>query len=105
MPYICDMSAAFYLVHRNTQTFITCPALGLRIDVYNLEKELFMPTAGRLDFYGVTPVACYAFETEIPKLPNLDSITAALQWYAAYVQYPDMEFSLLDPRKNLQLKV
>ncbi|MBS7565104.1 hypothetical protein KHS38_11875 [Mucilaginibacter sp. Bleaf8] len=99
------MSAAFYLVHHETETLIASPALGIRIRVYDLASEDYQPTPGKMDFYGKSENASFAFETQYSDGYQLESITEALQWYAAYRQCIDMTFSLMDPRKNLPLSV
>lgn len=69
----------------------------LRIAIYHLGIEPFKPTPGKNVFYGDDHGDLLAFETPF-KAENFNEVSAALKWYATYLDYPEMNLVLRDPR-------
>lgn len=97
------LSATFELsTHRNLDT-IFMPGTRLQITVYPLETVQFWPHADKLQFYGDDHGSPLAFEVET-RDPDPDDVTAAIKWYARYLDYPDMDLSSIDPRPPVTLR-
>lgn len=76
---------------------IVAEGTDLQIAIYHLGIEPFRHTPGKLVFYGDDHGDLLAFETAF-KAENTDLLTLALKWYAAYLDYPEMNLLLRDPR-------
>jgi hypothetical protein len=70
----------------------------LKIRVYCLESDSFVPNSNEIQLYGYANNKLYAFETiDIAAEDALD-VVGAIQWYADYIDYPQMEILPEDPR-------
>lgn len=90
---------AFYLVHQNNSCYISNPESNVRVDVYDLHQEMFIPTPGLMDFYCHESGKAYAFEAD-PKRTPLEDVTAALLWFGAYIGLPEVNVLLNNPLSN-----
>ncbi|MCO5937326.1 hypothetical protein NAF17_17400 [Mucilaginibacter sp. RB4R14] len=71
---------------------------GLKIRVYCLTEDRFTPTESEIQLYGYANAKLYAFETiNITADDSLD-VVGAIQWYADYIEFPEMEILPEDPR-------
>ena len=71
---------------------------NLKIRVFCLSEEEFTPNNSEIQLYGYAHNKLYAFETiNITGEDALD-VVGAIQWYADYIEYPDMEILPDDPR-------
>ncbi|MDT3404040.1 hypothetical protein [Mucilaginibacter terrae] len=71
---------------------------GLKVKVYCVTNENFTPDTSEIQLYGYADKKLYAFETiNISPDDALDVINA-IQWYAEYIDFPDMEILPEDPR-------
>ena len=71
---------------------------NLKIRVFCLSEEEFTPNKNEIQLYGYANNKLYAFETiNITGEDALD-VVGAIQWYADYIEYPDMEILPDDPR-------
>jgi hypothetical protein len=66
---------------------------GLRIRIYCLDKETFMPNPNEIQLYGDDHGLPRAFETEGITAADALDVASAIQWYAEYLDYPEMEIS------------
>ncbi|MDB5156094.1 MAG: hypothetical protein JWR50_801 [Mucilaginibacter sp.] len=70
----------------------------LKIRVYCLNEDSFQPNPNEIQLFGYAHSKLYAFETiDISSEDALD-VVGAIQWYADYIEYPDMEILPEDPR-------
>lgn len=97
--HLLSLCMAFYLVHAKDGTYIANPDVNLKVDVYDLHRELFLPTPGHLDFYCHESGKAYAFEAD-PKRSPLEDVTAALLWFGAYIGLPEVNVLLNNPLSN-----
>ncbi len=86
-------STSYSLEHGQERDIILLPETDTRICVYNLGLEPFIPHPAELQFYGDDYGDELAFETIGWKEGELDLIRAGIQWYAGYLDYPEMELS------------
>lgn len=71
---------------------------GLKVKVYCITNENFKADTNEIQLYGYANSKLYAFETiNITPDDALDVITA-IQWYADYIDFPEMEILPDDPR-------
>jgi len=78
---------------------------GLRIRVYCLEEERFRPNNNEIQLYGTTGNNTYAFETIGIASEDAPDIIEAIQWYADYIRYPDMDIAPEDPRAGKEVAI
>src|SRR5471030_578725 len=71
---------------------------GLKIRVFCLDKEKFSPDANEIQLFGYAGGKLYAFETIDIKAEDALDVVGAIQWYAEYIEYPEMEILPEDPR-------
>jgi hypothetical protein len=77
----------------------------LRLRVFCLDEEPFQPDSNEIQLYGSADDKYYAFETiDIASDDALD-IVEAIQWYAEYIHFPDMDIVPDDPRANKKAAV
>ena len=76
---------------------------GLKIRVFCLDKESFDPDANEIQLYGYANGKLYAFETVDIKAEDALDVVGAIQWYAEYIEFPEMEILPEDPRPNQNL--
>lgn len=78
---------------------------GLKVKVFCLTDENFEPDVNEIQLYGFANNKLYAFETiNITPEDALD-VVSAIQWYANYVKYPEMEILPEDPRQDKHVAV
>jgi hypothetical protein len=71
---------------------------SLKIRVVCLDEDRFQPNSSEIQLYGYANSKLYAFETiNITPEDALD-VVGAIQWYADYIEYPEMEILPDDPR-------
>lgn len=77
----------------------------LKVKVFCLTDENFQPDVNEIQLYGFAKDKLYAFETiNITPEDALD-VVSAIQWYANYVKYPEMEILPEDPRQDKHVAV
>jgi hypothetical protein len=70
----------------------------LRVRVFCLDKETFHPDSSELQLFGYGGGKLYAFETVGIESDDALDIVEAIQWYADYIDAPEMEILPEDPR-------
>lgn len=76
---------------------------GLKIRVFCLNDERFDPDNNEIQLYGYAGRKLYAFETIHIKAEDALDVVSAIQWYADYIDCPDMEILPDDPRHGENL--
>ncbi|MBB5396755.1 MULTISPECIES: hypothetical protein [unclassified Mucilaginibacter] len=78
---------------------------GLKIRVFCLSEDKFSPSDSEIQLYGYAHGKLYAFETINITADDALDVVSAIQWYADYIEYPDMEILPEDPRgsKNIAM--
>jgi hypothetical protein len=71
---------------------------NLKIRVYCLENDTFEPNHNEIQLFGYAHGKLYAFETIDINAEDALDVVGAIQWYADYIEYPDMEILPEDPR-------
>src|ERR1700753_448809 len=64
---------------------------GLRVRGFCLSDERFHPDANEIQLYGYGDTKLYAFETLGIESDDALDVVEAVQWYADYIEYPNME--------------
>lgn len=78
---------------------------NLKIRVFCLENENFTANSNEIQLYGYANGKLYAFETiDIVAEDALD-VVGAIQWYAEYIDYPQLEILPEDPRFGHNLAI
>lgn len=73
---------------------------GLKVNVFCIDQDRFVPDTNEIQLYAYAHGKLYAFETiEVTPDDALDVIDA-IQWYAEYIDFPDMEILPEDPRQG-----
>jgi hypothetical protein len=72
----------------------------LKVRVFCLGKDEFHHNPGEIQLFGQCSDALYAFETVGIASDDALDLVEAIQWYADYIEYPDMEILPEDPRRN-----
>ncbi len=75
---------------------------NLRILVYCLNKETFIPQSEELQFYGENIGTVLAFETSGYDGGDPLLIIEAIRWYADYINNPRMEILVENPRLDFK---
>jgi hypothetical protein len=77
----------------------------LRVRVFCLDKETFHPDSNEIQLFGHCNDQLFAFETLGIESDDALDIVEAIQWYANYIECPEMEIVPEDPRlgKNLAM--
>jgi hypothetical protein len=70
----------------------------LKIRVFCLDNEVFSPDNNEIQLYGYAGPKLYAFETIDIRAEDALDVVGAIQWYAEYIEFPDMEILPDDPR-------
>jgi hypothetical protein len=73
---------------------------GLKIRVFCLDDEQFNPDGNEIQLYGYANDNLFAFETINIVADDALDVVGAIQWYADYVNYPQMEILPEDPRQG-----
>ena len=70
----------------------------LKITVFCMDKEQFSPNPNDIQLFGYANGKLYAFETIDIKAEDALDVVGAIQWYAEYIEFPEMEILPEDPR-------
>jgi hypothetical protein len=70
----------------------------LKVKVYCVSNENFTPDANEIQLYGYADKKLYAFETINITPDDALDVISAIQWYADYIDFPNMEILPEDPR-------
>jgi len=71
---------------------------GLKVRVFCLSEERFSANDNEIQLYGYANDKLYAFETININADDALDVVGAIQWYADYIEYPEMEILPEDPR-------
>jgi len=71
---------------------------SLKIRVFCVNKEPFNANANEIQLFGYANGKLYAFETIDIKAEDALDVVGAIQWYAEYIEFPEMEILPEDPR-------
>ena len=71
---------------------------ALKIRVYCLNHDRFSPNEAEIQLYGYAHEKLYAFETINISSEDALDVVGAIQWYADYIDYSEMEILPEDPR-------
>jgi hypothetical protein len=77
----------------------------LKVRVFCLDEESYSPNANEIQLYGYANNKLYAFETINISADDALDLVGAIQWYADYIDDPEMEILPEDPRmgKNIAM--
>src|ERR1700760_2849076 len=75
----------------------------LRINVHCLDCDPYYPDSGEIQLYGKAGDKTYAFETIGIASNDATNIVGAVQWYAEYIHYPEMDIVAEDPRTESEI--
>lgn len=97
------MSENVYLLatdpHNLCRDVIHSRDTDLKVRVFCLDKEAFYRDSSEIQLYGYpNNKELFAFETVGIASDDALDIVEAIQWYAKYIGYPDMEILAEDPR-------
>jgi hypothetical protein len=76
---------------------------SLKIRVYCLSEDQFTPSDNEIQLYGYAHNKLYAFETININAEDALDVVGAIQWYADYIEFPEMEILPEDPRSNHEI--
>ncbi|MGF7077351.1 hypothetical protein [Mucilaginibacter sp. 3215] len=76
----------------------------LKVKVYCLDEEQFSPDDNEIQLYGYAGNKLYAFETVNVAAEDALDLVGAIQWYAYYIEFPEMEILPEDPRPRAQYR-
>ncbi|MDB5127233.1 hypothetical protein [Mucilaginibacter sp.] len=71
---------------------------GLKVRVFCLSEDRFSPNDSEIQLYGYANSKLYAFETINITADDALDVVGAIQWYADYIEFPEMEILPEDPR-------
>jgi hypothetical protein len=71
---------------------------NLKVKVFCLDTEAFTADDSELQLYGYANHKLYAFETIHIAADDALDVVSAIQWYAGYINCPQMEILPEDPR-------
>jgi hypothetical protein len=77
----------------------------LKIRVFCLDKEQFSPDNNEIQLYGYANEKLFAFETIHILADDALDVVGAIQWYAEYIDYPEMEILPDDPRPDQHIAI
>ncbi|WDF56191.1 hypothetical protein [Mucilaginibacter sp. KACC 22063] len=77
----------------------------LRVKVFCLSEEDFSPDPNEIQLYGYANQKLYAFETINITPDDALDVVAAIQWYANYIDFPQLEILPEDPRHDKDVAV
>jgi hypothetical protein len=98
------LTTTFYIDTTTGREIIRSTNSDLQIRIYQLENEPFKASQHMLTFYGEDHGSYLAFEAE-DKHELLPELTAALTWYATYIDFPNTSFTINDPRTPFSMYV
>lgn len=73
---------------------------SLKIRVTCVDTDSFSPDGNEIQLYGYAEKKLYAFETINIRAEDALDVVGAIQWYAQYIDFPDMEILPDDPREG-----
>ena len=76
---------------------------GLKLRVFCLDREPFRPENSEIQLYGSANDKLYAFETIGVTSEEALDVVEAIQWYAGYIDCPEMDIVPDDPRPGNNL--
>jgi hypothetical protein len=78
---------------------------NLKVRIFCLDKESFNPDSNEIQLYGLGDGQLFAFETLGIASDDALDIVEAIQWFADYINCPEMEILPEDPRldKNIAM--
>ena len=76
---------------------------GLKLRVFCLDREPFHPESSEIQLYGSANNKLYAFETIGVTSEEALDVVEAIQWYAGYIDCPEMDIVPDDPRPGNNL--
>lgn len=71
---------------------------GLKVNVFCIDHDRFAPNTNEIQLYGYAEGKLYAFETINVTPDDALDVIDAIQWYAEYINFPEMEILPEDPR-------
>ncbi|MDR3697821.1 hypothetical protein [Mucilaginibacter sp.] len=77
----------------------------LKIRVFCLDTEQFVPDSNEIQLYGYAGRKLYAFETINIIAEDALDVVSAIRWYAEYIDFPQMEILPDDPRQGNHIAV
>lgn len=78
---------------------------SLKIRVFCMDNEGFTPDANEIQLYGYANSKLYAFETINIQAEDALDVVGAIQWYAGYIDFPEMEILPDDPRTGQEIAI
>lgn len=72
----------------------------LKVRVFCLDNEAFHHDSNEIQLFGQCVDKLYAFETVSIASDDALDIVEAIQWYANYIECPEMEILPDDPRQD-----
>jgi len=76
---------------------------NLKIRVFCLSDEEFIADENEIQLFGYAHHKFYAFETIKIAADDALDVVGAIQWYADYIDYPQMEILPEDPRQGTHI--
>ena len=76
---------------------------SLKIRVYCLNYDRFSANENEIQLYGYAHEKLYAFETINIAAEDALDVVGAIQWYADYIDFPEMEILPEDPRPGHEI--
>ncbi|RYY32809.1 MAG: hypothetical protein EOP46_18060 [Sphingobacteriaceae bacterium] len=71
---------------------------SLKLRVICLDKDTYVADDNEIQLYGYIESKLYVFETININAEDALDVVGAIQWYAEYTGFPDMEILPEDPR-------
>ncbi len=78
---------------------------GLKLRVFCLDEEPFHPDSSEIQLYGLGGGSMFAFESVDVTSEKAKEIVEAVQWYADYIQCPELAISAEDPRPGRDIAI
>ena len=75
----------------------------LKVKVFCVTDENYTPDPNEIQLFGYARKKLYAFETLNITPDDALDVISAIQWYADYIECPDMEILPEDPRGSRDL--
>jgi hypothetical protein len=93
------LSLTYFLLPGQTGDVIVHGETGLKINVFKIEREQFVPLIDELHVFGRNTREWIAFETAGWDDKKLDIMSGAILWYTEYKDCKDMQLTFTDPRE------
>lgn len=91
-------STTYYLTDENDHHIIVHADTGLRMQIFSLEHEPYIPDPKEIHLFGDDHGEWLAFETIGWKGEPIEILKGAIVWYARYLDYPEILIIDEDPR-------